>query len=100
MDPIIPHLGEELLISLLTTEQTDDEHAGAVDGEQSTDTVELAAEDFEHHQGKRELRQSRANIGAFESPLRGPDFDNLVGGQGHRTSPVQAETVTVSGATL
>lgn len=100
MDPIVAHLGEELFIPLLATEEPDDKHPGPVDGEQGPDTVEFAAEDLEHDEGKGELRQSSANIGAFKRSLSSPDFDNFIGGQRDGASTVHAETVSVSGAAL
>lgn len=100
MDAIVAHLGEKLLVPLLPAEETDDEHAGAVDGEQSPDAVELAAEDFQHNQRKRELRQSCANIGSLERSLGSSHFNNLVRSQGYRSSPVRAEVVPVSSTTL
>lgn len=100
MDSIVAHLGEKLLVPLLTPEETDDKHAGAVDGEQGPDAVELAAEDFQHNQRKRELRQSCANVGPLERPLGCAHFNNLVRSQGHRSSPVLAEMVPVSSTTL
>ena len=100
MDPIVAHFGEELFISLLATEEPDDKHPGPVDGEQGPDTVEFAAEDLEHDESKRELRQSSANIGSFKGSLSSPDFYNLIGSQRDGASTVHAETVSVSGATL
>jgi hypothetical protein len=52
VDAIFSNFREELLIPLLATEETDDEHTGAVDREQSPRAVELAGEDFEHNKGK------------------------------------------------
>ena len=47
MQPILAHLREELLITLLSPQQTDQQDPGAVDGEQRADGVEFGGEDLE-----------------------------------------------------
>lgn len=73
---------------MLTTEKADYKHPRSVDRKQSTDTVELATEDLEHDEGKGELGQGGANVGAFEGPLGCSNFDNLIGGQRNGSSTV------------
>lgn len=55
VDAIFTHLGEELSVPLRAAEEADDEDAGTVDGEQSTDTVEFGGEDLEHDEGEGKL---------------------------------------------
>lgn len=80
MDAILSHLGKELFVPLLTTEETDYEHTRSVDRKERTDAVKLATEDFEHDEGEGELGQGGANVGAFKGTLGCANFDNLIGG--------------------
>lgn len=100
VDAIRSHLGKELFVSLLTTEETDYEHTRSINRKQGTDAVELATEYFEHDEGKGELGQGSANVGAFKGTLGCANFDNLIGGQRNGTSAVQAEVISISSATL
>lgn len=47
MQPILPHLRKELLIPLLSPQQTDQQDASTVDREQRADGVEFCGEDLE-----------------------------------------------------
>jgi hypothetical protein len=78
METILPNLGEELAIPLVTTEETDQEDAGGVDREQGPDAVELGGEDFQDDEREGELRQGRPDVGAFKGSLGGTHLDNLV----------------------
>lgn len=100
MKAVLPNLGEELAVTLLAAEEADDEHAGAVDGEQGPDAVELGGEDLEDDEGEGELRQRRADVGPLERPLGSAHVDDLVLGQGDGAGSVHAQPIPVSGTTL
>jgi hypothetical protein len=95
MEAILAYLGEELAVALLAAEQTDEQHSGAVDGEQGANAVELGGKDLEDDQGKGELRQGGAHVGAFEGSLGGADLDHLVRGQDGRAGAVHPQAVAV-----
>jgi hypothetical protein len=100
VDPIFPEFSKELSIPLRATEESDKENAGAIDGKQGTDTVELGGEDLEDNQRKGELGESCPNISPFEGTLGSADLDNLVGSEDGRSGTVHAEVVSVCGTTL
>ncbi|KKA20504.1 hypothetical protein T310_5492 [Rasamsonia emersonii CBS 393.64] len=100
MQAVVVDLAEELAVALLAAEQADQEHAGAVDGEQGADAVELGGEDLEHDQGERELGQGGAYVGALEGTLGGAHLDHLVRGEHGRAGAVHAQAVAVGGMPL
>ena len=94
MQAILAHLGEELLISwqlsvcahvlsalaastLLAPEQADEQDAGTVDCKQGADGVELGSENLQHDEGKGELADGCAHVGAFKRPLCCADLNQL-----------------------
>lgn len=62
VQPILTNLAEELLVALLPSEERCTEYACSVDGEQRTDTVEIAGENLEYDQGKAELAKCCADV--------------------------------------
>jgi hypothetical protein len=88
-------LSEELPIPLLSPIRTHSQHPGAVYGEERADAVEFAGEDLEHDEREGELRQRRADVGAFEGALCGPDLDELVVGEVDGASAVEAQPVFI-----
>lgn len=101
-EPLLPDavgadLVEELAIALLATVGADEEHAGAVDGEQGADGVELGGEDLEHDEREGELRERRADVRALEGALCRAHFDQLVVGEVDRARAVQAQAELVFG---
>lgn len=115
VQPIVAHLREELFVAwqtlvavgaqcmasrtLLSPEQADGQDAGAVDGKQGPNRVELGREDLEHNEGKRELPDGGAHVGAFKRPLRCADFDELGAGEHHGPRAVHAQAVAVCDVT-
>ena len=53
--PIVADLRKELLVPLLSSQKADEQDAGAVDGEEGADGVELCGEDLEDDEGEGEL---------------------------------------------
>lgn len=100
MKAILADLREELAVTLLAAEEADDQHPGAIDGEQCSDAVELGCKDLEDDEGEGELRKRRADVGAFESPLGSAHLNDLVLGQGDGAGAVHAQAIPVSGTTL
>lgn len=100
MEAILPNLGEELAVTLLTAEETDQEDASRVDREQGSDAVEFGGEDLQDDESERELRQSRPDVGAFKGSLGCAHLDNLVRRQDRGTSAMQAQSIAVSGISL
>ena len=100
MNPILPYFGKELFVTLRATEETDDQNPGAVDREQSPDTVELGGEDLEDHEREGELGESGADIGTLEGALGRAHFHNLVRGQDCGASPVHSQAITIPCTTL
>lgn len=92
---VVADFAEELAVPLLAAQQGDDQHAGAVDGEQGADAVEFRREDLEHHEGEGELRERGPDVGAFEGALQRTDFDQFGGGEDDGAGAVQAEVVLV-----
>lgn len=84
---------------MLAAEQTSEEDAGAVDCEQSTNGVEFGGEDLEHDEGKGELADCGADIGALESSLCCANLDQLIAGEDDGAGAVQMQTVSVCGVT-
>lgn len=90
MQAILSHLGKELAVALLATEETDAEHSSPVDGEERSDAVEFRGENLENDQGERELGQCGADICSLEGPLSSAHFDDLVRGQDRGAGAVHA----------
>lgn len=100
MQAIFVHLAEELLIALMSPEQTNAQNPKPVCREQSPDRVEFRLEDLEDDEREGELRQGRSNVGAFEGPLGGADLHNFLRGQHHRRSAVLTQMIPVGGMRL
>ena len=66
--------GEELAVALVPAVDGDEEDSGAVDGEEGANGVEFGREDLEDDEGKGELAEGGARVGAFEGALGGPDL--------------------------
>ena len=69
VEAILANLGEELAVSLLSSEETEQENACTVYGEQSADRVEFRCEDLENDQREGELAQRGSNVGTFKGSL-------------------------------
>lgn len=100
LNAIISQLGEELSVSLRAAEKPNNEDAGAVDGEERTDTVELGGEDLEHDEGKGELGEGSPNVGAFEGSLGSAHLDNLIRSQHRRAGTVHSQAVSIGRPSL
>jgi hypothetical protein len=74
--------------TLLSPKQADEQDARAVDCKQRSDGVELGREDLQHDEGKGELSNCSANVGAFKCSLRSADLDELGAGQYNRARTV------------
>ena len=77
--------------------RTHGQHPGAVDGKERADAVELAREDLKHDEREGELRERRADVGAFKGALGGADLDELVAGQVDGAGAVETQAVFVLG---
>lgn len=71
--PLLPV--EELPVALVAAVDGDQHDGGAVDGEEGADGVELGVEDLEDDEGKGELRDGGAQVGALKGALGGADLD-------------------------
>ena len=78
MDPILPYFGEELSVSLRTTEKSDDENTSTVYREQSTNTVELGGENLEYDEGEGELRKCGSDIGPLKGALSRAHLNHFI----------------------
>ena len=68
---------KELLVPLLSAEQTDEEDANTVNGEQSSYAIELACEDLKDDECEAELTYGCAYVCALEGALSGTDFNEF-----------------------
>jgi len=78
VESIVANLGEELLVALLSPEETDEQDAGAVDSKECPDAVEFRSKDFEDDEREGKLAQRGADVGAFECSLGGSDFNKFL----------------------
>ena len=78
---ILAHLGEELLVALLTSKQTGEQDARSIHREQGPDAVELGREDLEHDEGEGELADGGTHVGALKRALCRANFHQLGPGQ-------------------
>jgi hypothetical protein len=82
---------------LLAPKEADEEDASSKHRKEGSDRVELSREDFKHNQGKRELPNRRANVGAFKRALGCANLDELGAGQYDGVGAVSAQLVVVYG---
>lgn len=75
-----PHPLPQLRLTLLPPEQADDQDASAIDSKQRADGIELGGENLKDYQGKRELPDRCADVGALEGALCRPDLNQLFAG--------------------
>jgi hypothetical protein len=80
---------------LLSPKQAGKQDPRPKEREQGSDGVELGREDLEHNQGKRELSDGGAHVGAFKGSLCGANLDELGAGQHDRVCAVPAQLVVV-----
>jgi hypothetical protein len=83
--------------TLLPPQNAREQDARPVHGEQGADRVEFGREDLEHDQGKGELADGGAHVGALEGALRCPNLNQLGSRQDHRAGAVQTQVVPVGG---
>ena len=86
---------KELLVALLSSVCADEQHSRSVDSEQCSDRIELGCEDLEDYQGEGELGERCSNVGAFEGPLSGSYFDELIVREVDRASAVKTQPESV-----
>jgi len=100
MQPILPPLTKKLSIPLKSPIKTHNHDPDAIDREERADGVEFRGEDFEHDERKGELTEGGADICAFESTLRGADFNEFLRSKDDRTSAMSAEVERILGMRL
>lgn len=93
MQPVIPHLGEKLPIALLPAEEAGAQDPRAVRGKERAHAVKLGREDLEHDEGKGELGEGGADVGALKGALGRPHLDQFVVGEDDGDGAVLAQVV-------
>lgn len=95
MKTVLPHFREELFVAyrlsagsvfwqrllasltLLSSEQTDEQNTSPVHCEQRANRIELSCEDLEYDECERELAYGSSNIGSLKRSLRRADLYHL-----------------------
>ena len=94
---VLSGLVEKLLVPLLSSEQTSEKDARAVQREESADAVEFGCEDLQDNQCERELAQRRPNVGSLERALGSSNLNELGRCEYDRACSMKSKLISIRG---